>query len=430
MTAPTLAPADAQALRILALQRTAGNRAVTQALSRGHLAAAREATITAEDEQAVRDRAGTTEERDVRQRGPQAKSAKALVSTGTGSMADDPRFEAAGIRFEDKLGAVAWTHPRADGAAAQMAKSAKEYVRLKAAEPWEENSKRLGELLQKTGSESPEWSGSVGKAIKDLMEVFDAGNIAERMAHAESFFVEILGSDLAESNALLVEEALDRAEAAGLDADLLAERHEEMERTGGRGKFGIIDTPQDAAVADQWHARAPRNTGPDASARNRSTRTIAETGASLSSREVALHKAKDPGWDPAKDPVMWAEGVRIWTMNERDAWVRAQRKVSLPLGAGPSGTTNKCMQAARVLGVSDAQDARLACIAYLLPARHHTLVEIMTGAAAQGVPFTAGRGMYRDIPPLNDAELLSCAEGGKFPDELGEVAAEQEPPAS
>ena len=214
-------------------------------------------------------------------------------------MADDPRFEAAAVKFEDKLGGVAWTHPRASAAAAQMAKSAKEYIRSKAGEPWEENSKRLGELLQKTGSENPEWSGSVGKAIKDLMAVFDEGNIAERMSHVESFFVEILGSDLAESNALLVKEALARAEAAGLDADLVAQRQEAMGRTGG-GKFGIIDTPQSppiaegAAVADQWHARATRNTGADAAAKNRSTRKIAETGATLSPREAALHKAKGP----------------------------------------------------------------------------------------------------------------------------------------
>jgi len=65
---------------------------------------------------------------------------------------------------------------------------------------------------------------------------------------------------------------------------------------------------------------------------------------------------------------------------------------------------------------------RMACIGYLLPIHAHTLVEIMTAAAAHGAPFSPGPQMYRRIAPLGEEELRSsCGRpgGGKnlFPDE-------------
>ena len=64
----------------------------------------------------------------------------------------------------------------------------------------------------------------------------------------------------------------------------------------------------------------------------------------------------------------------------------------------------------------------MACIGYLLPIHAHSLVEILTAAAAHGVPFSAGPQMYRRIAPLSEDELRSCGRPGKgnknlFPDE-------------
>jgi hypothetical protein len=126
----------------------------------------------------------------------------------------------------------------------------------------------------------------------------------------------------------------------------------------------------------------------------------------------------DPNWNPKLDPVMWEEGLRYWVMNETDRWVQAQRQLSLPLGAGPSGNTNTIMQAGQVLGGVDPYDTRLLCMAYMMPARHHTLVEIMAGAEPHGADYTKGQGMYRDIKPLSKNELKGCRAGGLFPDEI------------
>jgi hypothetical protein len=60
----------------------------------------------------------------------------------------------------------------------------------------------------------------------------------------------------------------------------------------------------------------------------------------------------------------------------------------------------------------------------LLPIHAHSLVEILTAAAAHGVPFSPGLKMYRDIKPITEDELRSsCGRSGGqdgknlFPDE-------------
>jgi hypothetical protein len=126
----------------------------------------------------------------------------------------------------------------------------------------------------------------------------------------------------------------------------------------------------------------------------------------------------------------WSEGAKMWAINEKDEWVRAMRELSLPLGAGPSGTTNMLMNVCSILG-GDPTGTRLACIGYLLPIHAHSLVEVLAAAASHGVGFTAGQQMYRNIAPFPEDVLRSrCgiqpanAEGRpRFPDEPPATAA-------
>ena len=103
-------------------------------------------------------------------------------------------------------------------------------------------------------------------------------------------------------------------------------------------------------------------------------------------------------------------------MNEYNKWVFQMRQLSIPLAAGPSGTTNKLMNLGNLLGMAPIQ-TRLACMGYLLPARHHSLVEVMEAAEAQGCGnFIPGRQMYTDIKPWTSTDLKAFG-GGKFPHE-------------
>ncbi len=148
--------------------------------------------------------------------------------------------------------------------------------------------------------------------------------------------------------------------------------------------------------------------------------TNGPAGTDLSTRTAAgLDQAVQPspreastmGIDPADNTalVTWSEGTRKWCMNELDPWVQAMRQMSLPLAAGPSGTTNMLMNTNEVLQATGGEGARLACLGYLLPIHAHTAVEVLTAAATHGVGFTAGPNMYTDIKPYSAEDLrLSC----------------------
>ncbi len=335
----------------------------------------------------------------------------------------DSKFEEAAVAFEKKLGPVAFGHRRAEEALKHQTDVAKKYI-SDAVGAWDRTNAKLVPYAARLGSDYGNWSGSVGVQLETIMEVFEKGTLDERMVAVEKFYVEVLGSDLlanAGKSPEKLQEMIDSAEAAGVDGDMLDRRSKAMQEKGGRaGKHDIIDKPkgpafqEGTAIHEQWHTRA-RNPGD-----KRTTETLAEHGIDMSPRAVAFHESKEPGWDKSKAP-LWEPGAHVWMMNERDRWVAAQRKLRLPLAAGPSGSTNQYMQTARMLGVKDLLGARLACIGTILPQRHHSLVEILTGASAQGVPFTPGARMYRDIKPLSDSELRAVG-AGKFPDEVVEVA--------
>lgn len=193
------------------------------------------------------------------------------------------------------------------------------------------------------------------------MAVFDEGNLAERMNHVGEFFIKIMGKDLVETDAKELEKRL--TDAKMNVAGLMKRRTEMQEKQKARGgkpnNWDIAPTPPGSAAADQWHARAdradvagvPRDDKKGRSKVAQSDRKVGQTGADISSREEALHKKDQPDWSKDKDTVKWEEGTKVWIINERDKWVQLQRSLSLPLGAGPSGTTNMLMQAAQALTV-------------------------------------------------------------------------------
>lgn len=345
----------------------------------------------------------------------------ALVNVGSNSMAENPDFEKDAQLFEDKFGALVWRHASAMNGAAAMAAKAKEYIRLKVGGVWDEANVQLIQLCAQIGADNPSWSGAVGTTVQAVMACFDSGNIAERMNHVGNFYVGVLGSDLSEKNPIAKQraEVKQRMKDAGFNVARLMKMRRAIEKKQAQGRptsgWDLAPVPETSPADGQWHARAKRADAiPGSSAR--STRTIAETGAELSPREEAMQRKDDPTWDITRDAVKWEEGVKVWMMNERDQWVQWQRQLSLPMGAGPSGTTNQLMQAAIAFNV-DRYSARSACIAYLLPAHHHTLVEILAAANALGCAYTPGKRMYRDIRPFTDEELRSCGRENKFPDE-------------
>lgn len=380
--------------------------------------------------------AGNTRELGVSKRGSSERDT-AMVNVGPASMAQNPDFEKAAGAFEDKLGALAWRHPAAIQGADDLAKKAKAYLQRKVGGQWDAANTQLAALCERIGSDKPSWSGAVGTEVRAVMKCFDSGNIAEKMNHVGAFFVKVLGSDL--TNPALLQgqlaELKTRMAESGLHVKTLLTRRKEIEEKQRRNQavsgWDVAPTAKGSAAEGQWHARADRAdamgvprqdaSGADNEAGRgavaRSSRTLAETGVTLGEGEAAMQRRGDPSWDVERDAIKWEEGVKVWIMNERDKWVQWQRQLSVPVGAGPSGTTNQLMQAAKAFQV-ERYSARAACIAYLLPSHHHTLVEILAAAAPFNCAYTPGQRMYRKLQPFSKEELLSCGKDGKFPDEI------------
>ncbi len=393
-------------------------QAVQRALSSGTVDAGTEAATTAR----AAARGGTTITGDMVVRG--TNQGEALVARGASSMAENPDFEKDAMAFEFRLGVDAYS--RGNRPAGAMAAKGKAYLMEKTgATAWKASEATLATELVKLGSTDARWSGTVGKAVDDLLAVFDSGNVATRMCHLENLWG-MLSRDVALDNPGM--------DAMLTRAGLIAEDLKRFREERGGNQFAV---PAGSEVAGQAgtrlenHNPAERRTNQTMGADLRTQDPAApsappsvsgggpEAGVTLDRAEATVQAPVLPaagGASPETARLQWEEGARIWMMNERNKWVNLMRQLSMPLAAGPSGTTNKLMNLGMVLGMSPF-DTRLACIGYLLPSHHHSLCEIMEAAAPHGASdFIRGREMYTQINPWSQAELKQFGNG-KFPHE-------------
>ncbi|EOD58543.1 hypothetical protein H480_43210 [Amycolatopsis vancoresmycina DSM 44592] len=348
---------------------------------------------------------------------PEGTRDSAAKAEGDRTTDANPDFTEDAKAFERKLAAKAATHRAANSAMAGMARRAKAYIKAKAGGKWDRADAKLAEVLTKIGQEDPHKSGYVGKAVQDVMAVFDSGTLTERFVHLTEFFTNVLGMDILDPRKQAeVDEFIAQA---GLNLAFLDARREDMREAGitpetvQRRQLPRAMAPlrPGSAVGQQHDSRDPR---PEGESRELGL-TLAETGFRFSARQVRMQRRLDPDW--TRDQVLrWVAGSKVWMMKESNQWVQAQRQLGLPLGAGPSGTTVSMMSAAVVLG-GEPYATRLACIAFLVGAQHHTLVEVMAAAKEYSCDYTPGRRMYRDVRPLAEATLRACGKNGKFPDE-------------
>jgi hypothetical protein len=357
----------------------------------------------AEVDERAKERGVTLKDATLKDRSGKAQDGK--LSVGGGSMADNPAFEAHAQQFEHNLGVS--TFSRGNAPARAMGQKAKAYMSAKAgAGSWETKTAELHALLKKCGSDNPRWSGSVGFGLPELMRCFDDGDVGRTMCHLENFYTQILVADI-------------KADVEGLD-DLLKAGQVSVKNVDtfkNDKKGNAFFTPQGSEVTGQAFTRGDRHdTAKEGANATESKRKVGETGVSLNQDELALHRGADKATPDPQVKLRWEEGAEKWALNEHNKWVFHMRQLSLPLAAGPSGTTNKLMNMGQLLG-SDPYDTRLACMGYLLHAHHHSLVEIMAAAQPHGcADFVPGRQMYTSIKPYAHDELLAFG-GGKFPHE-------------
>ncbi len=383
---------------------------------------------------------------------PGQKPAKADDPSGP-----NPNFESDSRAFEVKLGPVAYEHGAAVGPA--LVAKVRAYIEAKAGAsiltPINQLKAELEKLIPKTkaqpgggqGAFNPAFAGGVAtpedvqqllmaseeldaaKAQNEHLKDVKAGNLREQMTIVCNF-ASIINSDLLKADPVELQKWITQAKLSETEIDERLQKAKKVGANPGWPDQPVGQVPSggtrkqqqmQGAVREQGKTRKenPKPAGGGDHTQTDSTpEQMASQGMPLSDREMRAQGNPGP-----KVQLKWSEGVKRWGLDTKHKWVQAQQKLGIPLGAGPSGTTNMIMNTGKMLGGADVLSMRMACIGYLLPIHAHTLVEVMTAAAAQGAPFSPGPQMYRRIAPLSEEELRSSCgrSGGKsgnlFPDE-------------
>jgi hypothetical protein len=163
------------------------------------------------------------------------------------------------------------------------------------------------------------------------------------------------------------------------------------------------------------------------SPRNQLTRTDYQFGATLTKFNADSHI------DPDKTIVQRGNGFAVWKVKEHTGFDRDAKAHNKPTVAGPSGTTDRFMQASRLLGPGakvtlgllkevpkdqDSPEAKKAdhelkeltrwlATGYLVDDKHHSMVEVSLGAANHGLPAQWGVELYT-------APFSQPIQAGKF----------------
>lgn len=126
-------------------------------------------------------------------------------------------------------------------------------------------------------------------------------------------------------------------------------------------------------------------------------------------------------------------GKYSYILNEAHPFLQqARQQLDMPIFAGVSGTTNRMMQCAQLLGESDMIGMRSACVAYMIPIQAHSWSEIMESAAAFGCAYTPGD--YESMAGIDIEKVRAiwksiCEANGATAGAKAGMIVEQTPPA-
>lgn len=329
----------------------------------------------------------------------------------SGSMAADPKFETNAQVFEDRLGKKAMNDPVARTCARVLAETVRgliadlsDHIGRDLARTWERTMYYHAMLGRVVGTPAMDTgvAGAVGDQVQPILDAISNGNLREQMTVLFNFGRGLGAEILEQKRNGKADEVADFLDGMDLRAAKLSQR---LGRLNNKNRY-LISESRTGEVGKQKNTRGQDGNDQDKWKSERTVEESAKQGVELSEREVA-HMRLDPE-NLANDVLTWEEGNRKWLINEADAWVQKVREVSLPIKAGPSGTTDRLMQARAMLGVSNPIAMRAACIGYLLPINAHSLIEILEAASQYSCPKPVyGPAVYAEILPFQGLELLA-----------------------
>lgn len=366
------------------------------------------------------------------------------------SMAKDPNFEQNAKIFEAKLGQyLANDSAPVLNMAAALTKRARVVAEAAIEAKHKTARKDLGEWF---GSDGVSRIGAVGKDEDVLNEVFAEGNLRERMTVIFNFMwafsaylinlddeaigkitkdTKLDGESFLNKTAIMKDHALvKRAKEDEKPPEDPTVKKELKKKGEALDRETLTSTPDPNLIVGQQYETRVGTGAKGADAQSGLTMDEVMKTHKLSKREMR-HMFQDQDTEDdqlakthGKDKVPWDMGYKLWAMNENHEWVQSMRKLSLPTTAGPSATAWRMVKTAKHLGFNDRATldmVRLAAAGYLLTIGAHSLIEILDGAAPEGVsPHNRDETIYTNLPPLPTSFLRETIAGGRFPHEPAE----------
>ncbi|WP_435193301.1 lonely Cys domain-containing protein [Streptomyces sp. NRRL F-5630] len=309
------------------------------------------------------------------------------------------RYMEESVRFEERLGRYLGGHEEANAQLGVMVR-----------ELWE-RAVRAGRWPE-LGSDDRTVDGAVGTDRDRLLAVVESGNLRERMGMLW------IGGQSPDGRGGLISDLLGSPDPMPevITAEYVASRPRAREMAAYEELTGRPDrTPEEQARMAEAERALRTPVRPE------------DLSPPLSEAERALMPDDGVAWIPGTNRFAIAMDTRPQS--------EAERNGGLVL-AGTSGSSHRLMsQAAKMRDAwgldVDLGLVRLALMAEMLQARHHSLDEIMRGSqlvldrlrqSGEAVPadldYVGNWGRYRNIAPLTEAELREhVAVDGKFPDE-------------
>lgn len=327
-------------------------------------------------------------------------------------------------RFERRLGVAAFHHPLAQQAATTVIDRLLNAVIPNFDEADADHQQAYGELFGKEnmGDDVEDrangaWSsGQVGTDFAVLREAMLNGNLREKMT---GIYNASLGGFKATVKWLMEEDRREMV-ARGLDDKKLNRRKKQMTfNPGAKDLFRDPGNPIDRKKYSSFEVTGKtRLTNPEDERKTK--RTVGELeaeGVGLSDREKNFQYGTTAV--DADTPLKWKEGGTWFRPNPENRWVKKyQEKLLMPVTAGPSGTAMRLFQAWEYVSKPVAAvDFRLALLGWMLTGNDHSFHEIMTTSKDFGPEYTPGLEAYRNVAPLDEAELRAIAGAEGFPDE-------------
>ncbi|MGW2250924.1 scabin-related ADP-ribosyltransferase [Kitasatospora sp. NPDC001660] len=357
-----------------------------------------------------------------------------------GALHATPQHQERAERFEQRLGELAYRHPKAVAAARNAV--ARLYEALRAAHP-EVPEEQLYKVFLKDDDQS---AGQVGErlSLAEFREMMATGNTRELMtAFFNAAYNKNSGLGLKSVlQHLLAHEDPARVRAMGLDQRELRSQTQflnggvraVLEKVPGlSGMFGkdhfgtgnVINRSREPLKAGaeylaSLNARKDRAVPPNALRADE----LAQRGMALSGRELRFQQPNG-GHVTA---LRWKSGRARYELNGKADWYgETHLEKGMPVTTGVSATTAKMMNAFLLLRVphTEPQDMLLALVGWMLPLGDHSLYEILQGARmVDGLPplpehaLSDVSAMYRHIPGLPQADVRrDLGENGMLPHE-------------